>query len=1101
MAINTSTNKFRVITTTVSGLTSNSKFSDIKTSALVINTSEGGLFYTDGSKSTLTQLAALPNHTHSEYATTAQLGNYLSKSGGTITTDSIAGFSIYRNNNVYSTIHFYNTQDDTMTDVGYLGAVADGRPVYINSGGSVYDLIHSNNISTQSVANASNVYINNSPNNGAFPITFVSNTTKGNQALFVSTGKSLTFNPSTGALTATKFVGDVSGNAVTATSATSVVVGTGSSSAYRPIVVHSGNALYSAGTAEGKPQYCYSTGDVKAKSFTTDGGTFVGNLTGNALTATNATSATLSATTNKLNCPDSRNISILPNETTVGIIADFKAKAITGLTSTYSGVITFRSYGNESDLSGGPVYQIAMDSVGIHSRTSKDASTWNTWLNILDSSNYTDYCASVGHSHGGYLTSQTWRPIKINNSQKLANSSSTALDISAGSNISLTWDSTNNRVTIAATDTKYTHPASTSGTTAVDTSAITAATPAHGGSFTVVTGALRDASGHISKVTTQQITLPGDNNTDTKVTTSASSSKLFIIGKTDASKATASAANYNASAYIDASGYLYSGGTKVLTSYTDTKNTAGADNTTSKIFLVGPTAQTSSNGTARTYSNSSCYASGGYLYSGGTKVSVEGHSHSNYLTTSGGTTTGDLTLYNNGGNGITPKLNFIRGTSEDTYYDWEVYDEGGYLKFATDVGSSTKIIATLYETGMEITGNVTATKFIGDVSGNATTATTATTASKVTVGTGSGDAYRAIVVHNEGGLFSAGTAEGKPQYNYSTGDVKATSFSGNINGGTISGTTGTFSGAITLTGTSGSAVAKIAFSRETYNYISSPTGSNIGIHPGGISLSSTTGYKFDATSFFPGVTNTYTIGTSSLKWKNIYATTFTGSLSGNATSATSATSLSSFDAASSTSTKRYVWFSYDDNSAKPAYTDKLTFQTSTNTLFVNDKAVSVEGHTHSEYSTTDTKNTAGSSNKKTKIFVVGATSQSSTGVTTYSDVSVYITDGKLYASNFITSSDERIKTNIKDVKNSVDSLGLRFVEFDYKDSSNHSAGHIAQEVKEVLPEFVHGNESETEHLSIDYTALHSIQIKALLDRIEKLEDEIKQLKSSNIRFK
>ena len=75
-------------------------------------------------------------------------------------------------------------------------------------------------------------------------------------------------------------------------------------------------------------------------------------------------------------------------------------------------------------------------------------------------------------------------------------------------------------------------------------------------------------------------------------------------------------------------------------------------------------------------------------------------------------------------------------------------------------------------------------------------------------------------------------------------------------------------------------------------------------------------------------------------------------------------------------------------------------------------------HTHTGYSTTDTKNTAGSSNKKTKIFVVGAASQSSTGVTTYSDVSVYITDGKLYASNFITSSDERIKTNIKEVKNS-----------------------------------------------------------------------------------
>ena len=39
----------------------------------------------------------------------------------------------------------------------------------------------------------------------------------------------------------------------------------------------------------------------------------------------------------------------------------------------------------------------------------------------------------------------------------------------------------------------------------------------------------------------------------------------------------------------------------------------------------------------------------------------------------------------------------------------------------------------------------------------------------------------------------------------------------------------------------------------------------------------------------PSATNTYTLGTSSLKWSNVYATTFTGNLSGNATSADTAT--------------------------------------------------------------------------------------------------------------------------------------------------------------------------------------------------------------------
>ena len=33
----------------------------------------------------------------------------------------------------------------------------------------------------------------------------------------------------------------------------------------------------------------------------------------------------------------------------------------------------------------------------------------------------------------------------------------------------------------------------------------------------------------------------------------------------------------------------------------------------------------------------------------------------------------------------------------------------------------------------------------------------------------------------------------------------------------------------------------------------------------------------------PDTNNTYTLGTSSLKWSNVHATTFTGNLTGNAT--------------------------------------------------------------------------------------------------------------------------------------------------------------------------------------------------------------------------
>ena len=56
--------------------------------------------------------------------------------------------------------------------------------------------------------------------------------------------------------------------------------------------------------------------------------------------------------------------------------------------------------------------------------------------------------------------------------------------------------------------------------------------------------------------------------------------------------------------------------------------------------------------------------------------------------------------------------------------------------------------------------------------------------------------------------------------------------------------------------------------------------------------SSGVGIVLNDKSVVPGANNNHTLGSSSLKWNNIYATTFTGALSGNATTATTATKLS-----------------------------------------------------------------------------------------------------------------------------------------------------------------------------------------------------------------
>ena len=79
----------------------------------------------------------------------------------------------------------------------------------------------------------------------------------------------------------------------------------------------------------------------------------------------------------------------------------------------------------------------------------------------------------------------------------------------------------------------------------------------------------------------------------------------------------------------DAQGHVTGKGTTTMTMpanpNTDTKNTAGSTDTSSKIFLIGATSQPAN---PQTYSHDTAYVgTDGCLYSGGTKVSVNGHTH------------------------------------------------------------------------------------------------------------------------------------------------------------------------------------------------------------------------------------------------------------------------------------------------------------------------------------------------------------------------------------------------------------------------------------------------------------------------------------------
>lgn len=156
----------------------------------------------------------------------------------------------------------------------------------------------------------------------------------------------------------------------------------------------------------------------------------------------------------------------------------------------------------------------------------------------------------------------------------------------------------------------YTHPSYTART------GVPAAnqTPAFGGTFTV-TQPTSDASGHVTGMTSRTITIP-----------STVSNGTGTAGLIKTTSTVTSNSGYTACPVI--SGVPYYKDTN-----TDTKNTAGSTDTSSKIFLIGATSQAAN---PQTYSHDTCYVgTDGCLYSNGTKVDVSGHSHAASKVTAG----------------------------------------------------------------------------------------------------------------------------------------------------------------------------------------------------------------------------------------------------------------------------------------------------------------------------------------------------------------------------------------------------------------------------------------------------------------------------------
>ena len=105
---------------------------------------------------------------------------------------------------------------------------------------------------------------------------------------------------------------------------------------------------------------------------------------------------------------------------------------------------------------------------------------------------------------------------------------------------------------------------------------------------------------------------------------------------------------------------------------------------------------------------------------------------------------------------------------------------------------------------------------------------------------------------------------------------------------------------------------------------------------------------------------------------------------------------------------------------------------------------------------------------------------------------------ELWGPNFVATSDGRLKDNIKTItpaRGMSDVMALRPVTFDWKDSGKADLGFVAQEVREVIPEFVREKEDGTLAMSYgNVTATLTAALQGVLAEVAALKAEVAELR-------
>lgn len=362
---------------------------------------------------------------------------------------------------------------------------------------------------------------------------------------------------------------------------------------------------------------------------------------------------------------------------------------------------------------------------------------------------------------------------------------------------------------------------------------------------------------------------------------------------------------------------------------------------------------------------------------------------------------------------LSPELTTITVSGVSTFVGLSTFNNGiivvsGVSTFTDNIDANSSIDVA---GDINVAGVVTATTFVGNLTGTASTATRVVVTADGT-NTSQYVSFFSGTSGNLSNLVDAGLT-----YNPFTNILTV---SGSVSANLTGNVTGNLTGNVTGTASSATNSANIQVD------VDNTTAANHYV----VFSGSSSGYNrlnSDSTLLYNPSTNTLT------------STTFSGSLSGNATSATSATTATT---------------------ATNATNITLADESSDTTCF--------------------------------PVFATGATGnlppKTDSSALTYN-----ASTGTLAATNVNSTSDVNLKTDIQNVEDAISIINqIRGVKFRWRELDIPSVGVIAQEVEAVLPELI-STRSDDGTKSVNYNGLVGVLIEAVKElstRVEHLESQL-----------